>query len=56
MIKYWHYLELLKPKFMKLLGSAEGKIAKVKNDDNVENIDVVLVYCNIANNKYQRDS
>ena len=36
---------------MKLLGSI-----KDKNSDNVTHLEVVLVYCNIVNYKYQRDS
>ena len=44
---------------MKLLGSTKNKITKDKNGENVpplEIIEVVLVYCNIANNDYQQDS
>ena len=49
----WHHEN------MKVLGNAEEKLVKGKNGKNVsqlENIVVVLVQCNIANNKYQRDS
>ena len=44
---------------MKLLGRAESKIAKDKNDENVPNlavVEVVLVHCNLVNNDYQQDS
>ena len=42
-----------------MLGSTENKITKDKNGENVpypEITEVVLVYCNIANNDYQQDS
>ena len=42
---------------MKLLGSTEHKIIKDKNGENVpllEISEVVLVHCNIVNNKYQQ--
>ena len=41
---------------MKLLGSTESKISKDKNRENVphlENVDLVLVHCNLVNNDYQ---
>ena len=44
---------------MKLLGSIKNKIAKVKNGENVQHLEiteVALVHCNIANNHYQQDS
>ena len=43
---------------MKLLGSAENKITKDKNGENLpylEITEVVLVHCDIVNNDYQRD-
>ena len=43
---------------MKLLGSAESKITKYKNGENVlhlEVIELVLVHCNLVNNDYQQD-
>ena len=46
-IKSRYYLELLTPETMKLLGSAESKITKDKNGENV------LVHCNLVN---QQDS
>ena len=44
---------------MKLLGSTENKTTKDKNGENVphlENMEVVLVHCDIVNNDYQQDS
>ena len=44
---------------MKLLRSAENKITKDKNSENVLHLEitkVVLVHCNIVNNGYQQDS
>ena len=44
---------------MKLLGSTESKITKDKNGENVRHLEIVelvLVYCNLANNDYQQDS
>ena len=44
---------------MKLFGSAESKITKDKNDENVPHLEVaelVLVHCNLFNNDYQQDS
>ena len=44
---------------MKLLGITENKIAKYKNEENVQHLEiteVVLVHCNIINNDYQQDS
>ena len=58
-IKNGYYLELLTPGTMKLLGSAVNKITKDKNGENVphlEIVELVLVYCNLANNDYQQDS
>ena len=58
-IKKGYYLELLTPETMKLLGSAENKINKDKNGENVPHLEVaelVLVHCNIVNNDCQQDS
>ena len=58
-IKSGYYLELLTPETMKLLGSAESKITKDKNGENVPHLEVVelvLVHCNLVNNDYQQDS
>ena len=54
-----YYLELLTPETMKLLGSAESKLTKDKNGENVPRLEVVqlvLVHCNLVNNDYQQDS
>ena len=58
-IKSGYYLELLTPETMKLLGSAESKITKDKNGENVPHlviVKLVLVHCNLANNDYQQHS
>ena len=58
-IKNGYYLELLTPETMKLLGSAENKINKVKNGENVPHLEiteVVLVHCNLVINDYQQNS
>ena len=58
-IKSVYYLELLAPGTMKLLGSAENKINKDKNGENVphlEIVEIVLVHCNLVNNDYQQNS
>ena len=44
---------------MKLLGSTKDTIDADKNSENVprlENIEVVLVHCNLVNNNYQQAS
>ena len=44
---------------MKLLGSTSNTTDKDKNSDNVpklENVEVVLVHCNLVNNSYQQHS
>ena len=58
-IKSGYYLEPLTPEAMKLLGSAESKITKDKDGENVprlEVVELVLVHCNLVNNDYQQDS
>ena len=58
-IKDEYSLELLTKETMKLLGSAENKITKDKNGENVSHLEiteVVLVHYNIVNNDYQQDS
>ena len=58
-IKTGYHLKLLTPETIKLLGSNKSKITKDKNSENVPNLEiteVVLVYCNIANNDYLQDS
>ena len=45
------YLELVIPVPMKLLGSAESKVTKNKNGENVPHLEiteVVLIHCNIV--------
>ena len=44
---------------MKLLGSTKDTIDADKNSENVpklENVEVVLVHCNLVNNSYQQAS
>ena len=44
---------------MKLLGSTKDTIDADKNSENVpklENVEVVLVHCNLVNNAYQQHS
>ena len=44
---------------MKLLGSTSNSIDKDKNSELVpklENVDIVLVHCNVVNNSYQQAS
>ena len=44
---------------MKLLGSAERRITKDKNGENVPHLGVAeleLVHCNLFNNDYRQDS
>ena len=52
-------LELLSKETIKLLGSTKNIIASDKNSENVprlENVEVVLVHCNLVNNSYQQHS
>ena len=58
-IKNAYSLELLTSETMKLRGSAENKITKDKNSENLPHLEikkVVLVHCDIVNNDYQQDS
>ena len=58
-IKTGYKLELLSEEAMKLLGSTSNIIDKDKNSDTVpklENVEVVLVHCNLVNNSYQQYS
>ena len=44
---------------MRLLGSTEQVVAKDKKDKNVpklEIVDLILMYCNVANNDYQQET
>ena len=52
-IKSGYKLELLSKETMKLLGSTKNIIDSDKNSENVprlENVEVVLVHCNLLNN------
>ena len=54
-----HYIKLLTPESMKLLGSSKSKITKDKNGENVPHLEiteVALIYFNIVNNDDQQDS
>ena len=58
-IKSGYKLELLSKETMKLLGSTSSIIDVDKNSENVpklENVEVVLVHCNLVNNSYQQHS
>ena len=58
-IKSGYYLELLTPETMTLVESAENKINKDKNGENIprlEIVEIVLVHCNLVNNDYQQNS
>ena len=52
-------LELLSKETMKLLGSTKDIFDADKNSENVprlENVEVVLLHCNLVNNSYQQHS
>ena len=56
-IKTGYKLELLSKETMKLIGSTKDTIDADKNSENVprlENVEVVLVHCNLVNNSYQQ--
>ena len=58
-IKSGYKLELLSKETMKLLGSTKDIIDADKNSENVpklENVEVVLVHCNLVNNAFQQHS
>ena len=58
-IKSGYYLEFLTSETIKLLGSAESKITKNKNGENVPHLEVVelvLFHCRLVSNDYQQDS
>ena len=58
-IKTGYKLELLSKETMKLLGSSKDIIDSDKNSENVprlENVEVILVHCNLVNNSYQQAS
>ena len=56
-IKTGYKLELLSKETIKLLGSTSSITDADKNSENVprlENVEVVLVHCNLVNNSYQQ--
>ena len=56
-IKSGYKLELLSKEAMKLLGNTSSIIDADKNSENIprlENVEVVLVHCNLGNNSYQQ--
>ena len=56
-IKTGYKLELLSKEAMKLLGSTKDTIDADKNSENtpeLENVEAVLVPCNLVNNSYQQ--
>ena len=58
-IKSGYKLELLSKETMKLLGSTKDTIDADKNSENIlklENVEVVLVHCDLGNNAYQQHS
>ena len=58
-VKTGYKLELLSKETIKLLGSTKDTIDADKNSENVpilENVEVVLVRCNLVNNSYQQAS
>ena len=58
-IKSGYKLKLLSKETMKLLGSTKDTTDADKNSENVpklENVEVVLVHCNLVNNAYQKHS
>ena len=58
-IKTGHYLELLTPETMKLLGNTRSKITQNKNSGNMPHLEiteVVLVHSKIVTIYYQQDS
>ena len=57
-IKVGHYIKLLKPETMKLLGIIESKMTEDKNGKDVPHLEiteVILVHCNIVDNDCQPD-
>ena len=58
-IKTDYKLQLLSPETMKLLGSTKKEVDQDKHGEDVpklESAEVVLVHCNLVNNKYQQAS
>ena len=58
-LKTGYKLELLSRETMKLLGSTEEHVDKVKDGEDVpklESVEAVLLHCNLVNNSYQQAS
>ena len=58
-IKTGHYLAILTPETMKSIESTKSKMNKDEDGENVshlEDVEIVLVLCNISNNDYQQGS
>ena len=58
-MKTGYKLKLLSKETMKLFGSTKETIDQDKNSENVprlENVEVILVHCNLVNNSYQQAS
>ena len=58
-IKTGYKLELLSEETMKLLGSKSSIISEDKNSEKLpklENVEVILVHCNLVTNSYQQHS
>ena len=58
-LKTGYKLKLLSKETMKLFGSTKDTIDQDKNSENVprlENVEVILVQCNLVNNSYQQAS
>ena len=58
-IRSGYKLELLSKETMKLLASTKDIVDADKNSENIpklENVEVVLVHCNLVNNSYQQAS
>ena len=58
-VKTEYKLKLLSKETMKLFGSTKDTIDADKNSENLprlENVEVVLVHCNLVNNSYQQAS
>ena len=55
-IKTKYYIEILTVETMKLLGSTKSKIKMAKKVPYLEITEVVLIHCNVVNNRYQQNS
>ena len=56
-VKTGHKLELLTKETMQLLGSSKKEIDQDKDGElvpKIENVDVVLIHCNVVNNTHQQ--